>query len=343
MVDAIIKELILQKEYLKAEKVETIYFGGGTPSLLSGREIGSILDVIYDFYDVIHTPEVTLEANPDDLSKQKLIELYHSGINRLSIGIQSFSDRVLKYLNRAHTAEEALASLNNAIEVGFNNLSIDLIYGIPGRDEVQWIEDLKKATLLSPTHISAYSLTVEPQTVFGKWSKQNKFPPLDDDQAARQFEIMLDHLKENSFEQYEISNFCIPGFHSKHNTSYWQQKKYLGIGPSAHSYDGVSRQYNISKNAVYIKSVNNRTIPATKEKLTVSDQVNEYLLTTLRTKWGSNMKMLKQKYEIDILRKQGDYISQLRANSYVQIENEHIVLTDKGKLFADQISADLFV
>lgn len=343
MVNAINQELFLRKDYLETEKVETIYFGGGTPSLLSKDEISDILSTIHENFQVKDNSEVTLEANPDDLSHKKLEKMYDCGINRLSIGVQSFDTEVLKSLNRAHNAEEAASCLIKAQKVGFQNISIDLIYGIPGRSNDQWIKDLDQATFYSPQHISAYGLTIEPHTIFGKWSNEGKFPKLDDDQSAQQFEIMLDHLRKAGFEQYEISNFSIPGFHSKHNSSYWQQKKYLGVGPSAHSYNGESRQFNINKNALYIKRINNGTIPATKESLSATDQVNEYLMTTLRTKWGSDITELRKKYDINLIERQSSYISDLRSRGYLQIKKDHLILTDKGKLLADKISADLFV
>ncbi|MEM6525219.1 MAG: radical SAM family heme chaperone HemW [Bacteroidota bacterium] len=343
MVNAINQELFLRKDYLETEKVETIYFGGGTPSLLSKDEISDILSTIHENFQVKDNSEVTLEANPDDLSHKKLEKMYDCGINRLSIGVQSFDTEVLKSLNRAHNAEEAASCLIKAQKVGFQNISIDLIYGIPGRSNDQWIKDLDQATFYSPQHISAYGLTIEPHTIFGKWSNEGKFPKLDDDQSAQQFEIMLDYLRKAGFEQYEISNFSLPGFHSKHNSSYWQQKKYLGVGPSAHSYNGESRQFNINKNALYIKRINNGTIPATKESLSATDQVNEYLMTTLRTKWGSDITELRKKYDINLIERQSSYISDLRSRGYLQIKKDHLILTDKGKLLADKISADLFV
>ena len=343
MVKAIQKELALRQDYLEGQPIETIYFGGGTPSLLSYSEITGLLNIIQEKFNVSQAAEITLEANPDDLSEKKLKELQDSGVNRLSIGIQSFDNKVLRRLNRAHSSAEAIQCLKTAQEIGISNISIDLIYGIPGRSHTQWNKDLEQATYHRPTHISAYSLTIEPYTVFGNRVKNDKMLPPDDEKAASQFEFMTDYLREEGFEHYEISNFSLPGFYSRHNTSYWQQKHYLGVGPSAHSYNGNSRQHNIEKNALYIKEINANTPLYTIEKLTLQDKVNEYLLTTLRTQWGADLIFLKDTYNVDVAYQNSNYLNQLKVLGHIQMINNRIILTDSGKLLADKICADLFV
>ncbi|MEM9389211.1 MAG: radical SAM family heme chaperone HemW [Bacteroidota bacterium] len=343
MVKALIEEIYLQKDYLKGESIGTIYFGGGTPSLLNQEELESIIEAIYKTFYIEADVEVTLEANPDDLSLNKLQGLSKTRINRLSIGVQSFDEKVLKFLNRAHSGKEATICLQHAKSVGFDNVSLDLIYGIPGRNEHQWLADLTTAVSLSPKHISAYSLTIEPETVFGRWQNSNRFPGIDEEAAAIQFEIMINFLEQHDFEQYEISNFSRPGFYSKHNSSYWKQEKYLGIGPSAHSYTGETRQYNVKKNGLYIKKINANIIPMTMEQLSTADMINEYMLTTLRTKWGADLKFIHEQYGSNILLEKGQYVKQLVDMGYATVNNNYLVLTNAGKLLADKISSDLFV
>lgn len=342
MVDAIIKELDLQQHYLGGETIQTIYFGGGTPSLLSAEQVERITSKVYDLHKIEPTVEITLEANPDDLYLQKLQELYAAGINRISMGIQSFDEEVLSYLNRAHNRQQAETCLEQARAVGFHNISIDLIYGIPNRDHEKWYIDLQKAVYASPEHISAYSLTIEPHTVFGRKLQAGKLENVDDEQAAEQFEIMLDVLGSSGYLQYEISNFCQPGYYSRHNSSYWQQKKYLGVGPSAHSYDLKSRQYNVSKNGQYLKLITEGSVPAVKETLNKTDQVNEYLLTSLRTIWGADLDYLRTELNYDLQKVQGNYLRQLLHESKAVIAEGRLMLTNSGKLFADRISSDLF-
>ncbi len=343
MVDAILRELEIQKDYLGNEVIKTIYFGGGTPSLLSRHELETIQDQIFKFHQVSDVAEITLEANPDDLPYRKLEELRNSGVNRLSIGIQTFDSNTLKMLNRAHSAAEARECLSLAREVGFKNISIDLIYGIPGRNDNLWIEDLQEAMHYRPEHISTYSLTVEPNTVFGRRLRKNEFPEPDEEHSAGQFEIMTEQLKEAGYDHYEISNFCLPGHHSRHNSSYWQQQNYLGTGPGAHSYDGATRQFNISNNGKYMKALSKGVVPFEREVLNQKDKVNEYLLTTLRTQWGADLNRLREEFNIDLLADKGDYIHGLVNSNLVMITNQCLVLTNNGKLLADKISSDLFI
>jgi len=265
MVESFRKELYLQRHYLGGEKIETIYFGGGTPSLLTAEELASLLDDVAANFNVTSGAEITLEANPDDLSLSQVEELFRLGINRLSIGIQSFHDDVLTFLNRVHSSGHAVQCVADSRKAGFKNISIDLIYAIPGQSEDAWIENITTAIKLDPDHISAYNLTIEPQTVFGNWTAKGKLFPVIDDLAAKQLEILIRLLADAGYQQYEVSNFSKPGFESRHNSSYWQRKNYLGIGPSAHSYNKESRQYNVRNNHTYVKSLSEGEIPFEKE------------------------------------------------------------------------------
>ena len=340
--NAMTVELALQKNYL-TEHVQTLYFGGGTPSLLSRAELDALSEAIHLNFSVTTDAEITLEANPDDLTKEKLRMLQEAGINRLSIGIQSFDEGILKLLNRAHDANTALRCLGDVREASFHNVSIDLIYAIPGLSNKAWEEAIKHALRFSPEHISSYALTIENKTVFGNWSKHGKLQPIDEDIAAEQFEILMDLLEAEGYEHYEISNFCKPGYHSKHNSSYWKQLPYLGIGPSAHSYNGLSRQSNIRNNALYARSIKKGIIPFECEVLTPENKINEYILTTLRTMWGCDLNFLKQNLGDDLLRRQKAYVSGLQTQGFVTLELNMLRLTRKGKLLADKIVEDLIV
>ena len=342
MIDAISKELELQKAYLNHESVDTIYFGGGTPSLLASEELEKLLQSMKLLFKINDRPEITLEANPDDLSMKKLNELKSLGINRLSIGIQSFNDKTLKVLNRAHNSIEAINCIENARKVGFENLSIDLIFSIPGHTNTDLVKDIDQALLLNPEHISVYSLTIEGKTVFGNWQKKGKFNPVSDEYSAGQFDLIISRLEENKYEQYEISNFCRDENYARHNTSYWKNITYLGVGPGAHSYNGKNRQFNISNNHKYMKSVESGTIPFEIESLTKKDLANEFLLTSLRTKWGCDLRLLHELYNYDLINSQKSKLSGLIKSEYIFMENEHIFLTRKGKFLADAIISDLF-
>lgn len=342
MAEALCKELKLQKDYLQSEPIKTIYFGGGTPSLLTEEQLKWILDIIKANYHVANDPEITLEANPDDLTLEKLGSLYRIGINRLSIGIQSFNQDVLKYLNRAHDHGQALRCFENARKAGFNNISIDMIYAIPADSHDNWHRDLDQALELQPEHISSYSLTIEPKTTFGNWLRKGNMPPIDEEFSASQFEILMERLARAGYEQYEVSNFCKPGYYSRHNSGYWKQEKYLGIGPSAHSYDGVNRRFNLSNNPKYMKAIAESEIPYEEDILTDADRINEYLLTTLRTKWGANLRKMAQEWKYDLLNEQEKYLEHLFAKNYAIVADNHLKLTRSGFLLADKISSDLF-
>jgi oxygen-independent coproporphyrinogen-3 oxidase len=344
VVDAICAEIVLQKDYLTEKSLETIYFGGGTPSLLTEPELAQIIEAIHTHFLVSPTAEITLEANPDDLRAEKL-QVLRRYVNRLSIGIQTFDEAALRWMNRAHTATEAENCVFLAREAGFENMSVDLIYGIPdsGRSVPLWQTDLQKMLELNVPHLSAYALTIEPDTAFGRWKQKGKLPAVDENLAAEQFEELTKALRGAGYEHYEISNFAKPGQYARHNTAYWQRKPYLGVGPSAHSYNGFSRQYNIANNAQYVKTIQQENIPATVEILTVADQVNEYLLTGLRTKWGCSLTELSKLLGTDFIQTQAADLTAMYASGWLTRDDDHLRLTDSGKLFADRVAASLFV
>jgi oxygen-independent coproporphyrinogen-3 oxidase len=343
LIKGMTEELQWQKDYLKGEILRTIYFGGGTPSLLTRQEMEILLDCIRLNYPCIDQPEISLEANPDDLTKEKLTDLRRLGINRLSIGVQSFDDQVLKFLNRAHDSSEAIRCVQDARAVGFNNMSLDLIYAIPGQSDATWKKNLEKALMLSPEHLSAYALTIEKKTAFGQWQNSGELQAVEEETAARQFEWLMDVMQDSGYQHYEISNFCQPEFHSRHNSSYWQGENYLGIGPSAHSYDGTSRQFNVSNNSLYLKSIQRGEIPFERELLTRENKINEYLFTTLRTSSGCNLEVIRTKFEFDMYLENENYITELQHRQLALIENRTLKLTRAGKLLADKIAVDLFV
>jgi oxygen-independent coproporphyrinogen III oxidase len=342
LVAAICKEINLQSAYLGNEIVETIYFGGGTPSLLTGQQLQDILESLHKNFSISASAEITLEANPDDLSLDKLQRLKSIGVNRLSIGVQSFDSNILAYLNRAHTSADATACYYLARQAGFANISMDLIYAIPGLTDRMWVDSIKQMVELAPEHISSYSLTIEKKTVFGKRLDQGAIQVVHDDVSARQLEILIEHLEESNYLHYEVSNFSKSGFESRHNSSYWKQKNYLGLGPSAHSYNGTGRQSNISNNHLYLKAIKEGLIPAEKEILSRADHINEFLLTTLRTSWGCDMNYLKQKYHYDLMIEQREYLQTLFTNDLALSVKNSLQLTKKGRLLADKIASDLF-
>ncbi len=341
MVTAILSELEMQKGYLQNETINTIYFGGGTPSILTSGELGNILEGINKNFSIAKNPEITLEANPDDLSLKKLQELFQLGINRLSIGVQTFHPELLKYLNRAHDEHEAIHCILMARKVGFEKINIDLIYNIKSDQHQSLRYDLTKIMELKPEHISAYSLTIEPNTVFGNWKKKGKIKEVKDEYAARQFELVAEVLEENGYEQYEISNFAQDQKYSQHNSNYWKQVKYLGVGPSAHSFDGLSRQYNVANNAQYLKSISSGNIPATKEILDRKTLVNEHIMLGLRTMWGCDLELLKTKYEFDLIHQNENLVDGMFNKGLIKLEKDRLLLTKKGKLLADEITAEL--
>lgn len=342
MITALQKELFLRKDEFKDEIVETIYLGGGTPSVLTSEEINTIIDSVFENYKVIENPEITLEANPDDLSEKKILQLVDSTVNRLSIGIQSFFEEDLKLMNRAHSAKEAIDSLSLAAS-HFNNISIDLIYGIPNMSNERWVANIEKALSFDVPHISSYALTVEPKTALARFIEKGIIKNVDDAVAQEHFNILIDKMEAAGFESYEISNFGKPGYFSKNNTAYWQQKKYIGIGPSAHSFDGKRRGWNINNNPKYIKAITNNELPSEIELLSKTDQYNEYIMTGLRTIWGVSLSRIEKdfgKHYYNYLLKQADkYIEE----HLLYVDENKLLATKKGRFLADGIAADLFI
>ncbi len=342
LINAIAQELVLQKKLLANTQIATIYFGGGTPSLLALKDINFILDTISKNYALADNMEITLEANPDDLTSKKLQELAASPINRLSVGVQSFDDEVLQYMNRSHTSEQALVALKEAQEYSFDNITIDLIYGIPQMTNTQWLANLNQAFALNIPHISAYALTVEPKTALASFINSGKYKPLDESLALAHFEILTNETAKQGFVQYEISNFGKENYFSKHNTSYWQGKKYLGVGPSAHSFIANKRFWNIANNIKYIKSIANGILPQEVECLSVKDRYNEYIMTQFRTVWGVDLAYINAQFGT---RYKNYFIAQIAKfliQQTVSEQNNIYTLTAKGKFLADGISSDLF-
>ncbi|MBD2703246.1 radical SAM family heme chaperone HemW [Spirosoma sp. BT702] len=342
LVDAICAEISLQKSHLPKRELSTIYLGGGTPSLLTEWELAQLMTTIEQYFTVSPTAEITLEANPDDLDPKKL-QMLRRYVNRLSIGIQTFDESALRWMNRAHTAIEAQACVALAQAAGFDNLSVDLIYGIPNRSKDKWQEDLYKMLALNVPHLSAYALTIEPDTAFGRWQKKGQLPAADEVLAADEFEELVQALTSAGYEHYEISNFAKPGQYARHNTAYWQRRPYLGVGPSAHSYNGYSRQYNIANNSRYISEIQQGNVPATVEKLSLADQVNDYLLTGLRTQWGCSLAQLTMLLGADFAQTQARDLAAMYATGWLTRQGDQLLLTPVGKLFADRVAATLFV
>lgn len=341
MVEAIAKEAALRKHYV-TDFIETIYLGGGTPSLLSDEELSAILEPIFTHYQLAEQVEITLEANPDDISIDKLMTWKKAGVNRLSIGIQSFFEEDLQWMNRAHSAIQAKQCIELAQSAGFNNLTIDLIYGTPGLDNERWKKNITTALALGVPHLSCYALTVEPDTALDKLIQKGSKANVDQHIQALQFDILINELEKAGFEHYEISNFAKPGYRSKHNSSYWQGKSYLGLGPSAHSFDGSSRQWNISNNALYITSIEKDIIPFEAETLTAEQQLNEYVMTSLRTMEGCSLQKIKMNWGNDVAQKIKDIAQKYVREEQLILKEEHLILTKKGKFLADGIAADLF-
>ncbi len=341
MVQAIAKELVLRKSEID-EVVETIYFGGGTPSVLSNHEIEYLIQAVYDNYKVIHDPEITLEANPDDLSNNRIIQLSKSPINRLSIGIQSFFEEDLRLMNRAHNAQEAENCIREA-RTHFDNISIDLIYGIPGMDNERWKANIQKALDFDLPHISSYALTVEPRTALKKFIEKGVVPDVDDEQAQEQFHILVDALESNGFVNYEISNFGKPDYFSKNNTAYWLGKTYLGVGPSAHSFDGTHRSWNIRNNPTYIKKIEENVLPIEIETLSTTDRYNEFVMTGLRTIWGVDLARIESEFGENYLRYINQQSSKFLERDLLAVRDGKLLTTKKGKFLADGIASDLFM
>jgi oxygen-independent coproporphyrinogen-3 oxidase len=342
MVLALAKEIRLRKSESANEEVETIYFGGGTPSVLTSAEIDFLISEVYQNYSVIENPEITLEANPDDLSTERIVALSKSKVNRLSIGIQSFFEDDLKMMNRAHNSAEAQKCLSEASKY-FDNISIDLIYGVPGMTNEKWQLNIDKALSYGIPHISSYALTVEPKTALKKLIQTGKVAEPNDEVAQEHFIILVDTLTANGFVHYELSNFGKENYFSKNNSAYWLGKKYIGIGPSAHSYDGISRSWNVANNPMYLKAIAIDELPNEIETLSQSDRYNEYIMTGLRTIWGVSISRIQLEFGItfsDYLMKQAD---KFLKDGLLEIENDILKPTKKGKFLTDGIASDLFM
>jgi len=341
LVNALVKELELRKNELNNLTVETIYFGGGTPSLLTIDEIRLLIDSVYKHYKVVENPEITLEANPDDLSKDQINKLSNTQINRLSIGIQSFFEADLKLMNRAHNVEEAKACLEEATK-HFDNISIDLIYGIPGLTHENWIKNIETALSFKVPHISSYALTVEPKTALDTFIKKGVIKNVDDDLAQEQFFMLIEKLEASGFVHYELSNFGKPNYFSKNNSAYWQGKSYSGIGPSAHSFNGNERSWNVRNNSKYIKAIEQNKLPLETETLSITDKYNEYVMTGLRTIWGISIEKVEhdfgENYKKYLLQQAEKHISE----HLLYIDNDTLLVTQKGKFLSDGIASDLF-
>ncbi len=341
LIFALAKEMELRKDEFKNITVETIYFGGGTPSVLSADELQYLIDSVYLNYKVTDNPEVTLEANPDDLNEEVIIKLSKSPINRLSIGIQSFYEKDLKLMNRAHNAQEAKRCLQLAT-LYFDNISLDLIYGIPNSTNAEWLDNIQTALSFGVPHISSYALTVEPKTALASFIAKGIIDNVDDDLAHEQFHILIEQLEQAGFDHYELSNFGKKGFYSKNNSAYWLGKPYLGIGPSAHSFNGDQRAWNVKNNAIYISKINLNQLPLEVETLTVNDKYNEYVMTGLRTICGVSLDKIEKQFGESFL----EYLLQ-QANQYINkqmlyIEDNNLKTTKTGKFLSDGIASDLF-
>lgn len=347
MVYAICKEIELQKDYLQNKKLQTIYFGGGTPSLLSGGDFEKIFKTISKFYDVSALEEANIETNPDDITIDKINEWKSFGIDRVSLGIQTFDNDLLKFMNRAHDSNQSLTALDLLLNNNLENITIDLIYAKNAKNfdfEKQnsiLRNDLEIIEKYNLNHISAYNLTIEDSTVFGKWVKQKKIEPIGEDYAAEQYEILIESLTRQGFEQYEVSNFAKNGKYALHNSAYWKNEEYLGIGPSAHSYNLVSRQANISNNSKYIAALESRNVPFSIENLSISDKVNDYLLCGLRTVWGIDTKKISQIVG-EIPQTFWDTLDILKSQYLVVQSSDSIKITTQGRIFSDKIASDLF-
>lgn len=342
MVMALVKEIQMRKMELEKEQIETIYFGGGTPSILSLKEIQVLIDAVYENFNVTESPEITLEANPDDLDDDTIIQLANSPVNRLSIGIQSFFEEDLKLMNRAHNAMEAKRCLQTATQY-FDNISLDLIYGMPNMSNEKWLQNVQTALSFGVPHISSYALTVEPKTALKKLIEKKVVEAPKDEVAQEHFLVLIEELEKNGFIHYELSNFGKPDYFSKNNTAYWLGKRYIGIGPSAHSYNGRERSWNVANNTLYLKAIQENNLPNEVEELTKTDRYNEYIMTGLRTIWGVSLKRVElefgERYLLYLLEQSKKYIH----SEHLQIEADVLTTTKKGKFLSDGIASDLFL
>ncbi|MHC8947730.1 radical SAM family heme chaperone HemW [Sphingobacterium hungaricum] len=343
MLVALEDELKVRASYLEDKTVHSIYFGGGTPSLLSASEIARLIGQVGQHYEIASDAEITIEANPDDLTKQKVAELKGTEINRFSIGLQSFFEEDLRWMNRAHNAQEADAAIKRVQDAGFENITSDLIYGFPLLTDEKWLSNIQKLIDFQIPHISSYAMTVESKTALDQFIKKGKTPAMDEQQSADQFTLLMEKLIANGFQHYEISNFAKPGMYAKHNTNYWRGKHYLGIGPSAHSFNGTSRSWNVANNAKYIAGVEEKSLNIETEALSTEDRINEYIMTSLRTMWGIDL----DKVHAEFGSHTKDYLEQeiqpFIEKGDAEKSNQHIILTQQGKLVADHVASELFL
>ncbi len=342
MVQALAKEIHLQKDFLQGEAVSTIYFGGGTPSLLSLEETAHLLETLTANFTITPDAEITLEANPDDITNEKLAGWKAAGINRLSIGVQSFFEEELRWMNRAHSASQARSCIESSLQHGFDNISIDLIYGSPFLTDDQWHQNVAIATGYGIPHLSCYALTVEEKTPLHQLIAKNKKANVDSEKQARQFLLLMQWLEEKGYEHYEVSNFARPGYRSRHNSSYWKGIPYLGIGPSAHSYNGTLRKWNIANNGQYIQAINNNSTKSETEILTPVQKLNEYIMISLRTIEGLDLKYIKKEWGEDKVTLLQKRLQRFENSHLVTQQNNMVQLTNDGMLMADGIAADLF-
>lgn len=343
MIEAILIELELQQDYLGGAAIQSVYFGGGTPSLLDISELEQIFEKINRLHQVAPDAEITLEANPDDLTPEKLRDLKnYTPVNRLSIGIQSFADADLRWMNRAHTSAHARASLDDALSIGFHDLTIDLIYGSPTTPDEQWAENLRLAFEYGIPHLSCYCLTVEEGTALGTFVRRGQQAPMDEERAARQFEMLMESVAAKGYEHYEISNFALPGRYARHNTNYWRSESYLGVGPSAHSFDGLSRQWNVANNAQYINQLSEGKVPFEREVLTPVQRYNEYVMTSLRTMWGTDLEKIRAMDTAFAKHFETEAQSFLEIGVLEQ-DGQTFRLSRAGKLLADRVAMELFI
>jgi oxygen-independent coproporphyrinogen-3 oxidase len=343
MIDAIAKELQLASGYLEGETLKTIYFGGGTPSLLNENELNKLFESIYKHFHVEADAEITLEANPDDLNKEKYAIIQNTPVNRLSIGVQSFHDDDLLALNRIHTSQQALDVIHNMQNAGITNISIDLIYGIPGLTDQKWQQNLDTFLGLGLPHLSAYSLTVEKHTTLDWLISKGRSLPVNEEQSINHFKMLQSFIAAHGYQQYEISNFCLPGMNSKHNSAYWSGEKYLGVGPAAHSFNGNSRRWNIANSMNYITSIHSGSLCYEEEILTEKQKFNEYVLTSLRTMEGCDLETIEKRFGLDYRESIEKSLNKnLPSEKYI-LKNNHLILTPEGMLFADALASNLFI
>jgi len=343
MMRAIGQEAELPPDNFKNIKPETLYFGGGTPTLVETKLLEMLMHSLKNRFDFSRIVETTIEANPEDLTAEKLSELQKLGVDRLSVGVQTFDEDTLQFLNRNHSGEQALEALNRCRTAGYSNISVDLIFAIPGRTTEKLKNDLNILLTLAPEHISTYGLTVEHGTYFGHQAAKGKFSAVDEEQNALEFELIIETLTSAGYQQYEISNFCLPGRHSKHNSSYWKGEPYLGLGPGAHSFRDIYRQFNISNNHLYMQAIAEKILPAAVEKLSLTDRINETVMTSLRTETGVSLTGLKEWSGYDLLKENNAVVKKMIEDSTALVVDDCLRLTRKGRMIADKITLDLFL